>query len=93
MAFGNIMSGHHMHEVAIEMILELFKIQMCQGMCNALMKVSMLSLQVYEILVMETRPGQAISIIECDMQVSPQASLMHGATFVVENRLFIEHRI
>ena len=53
----------------------------------------MLSLQVYEILVMETRPGQAISIIECDMQVSPQASLMHGVTFVVENRLFIEHRI
>ena len=36
---------------------------------NQLQSVSLLLTQVYEILVMETKPAQAISIIECDMQV------------------------
>ena len=26
-------------------------------------------LQIYELLVLETKPGNAVSIIECDMQV------------------------
>lgn len=27
-------------------------------------------LQIYELLVLETKPGNAVSIIECDMQVN-----------------------
>ena len=31
--------------------------------------ISFVGLQIYEFLVLETKPGNAVSIIECDMQV------------------------
>ena len=31
--------------------------------------ISFVGFQIYEFLVLETKPGNAVSIIECDMQV------------------------
>ena len=35
-----------------------------------------LSRQIYELRVMETKPDKAVSIIECDMNVSPPAAVI-----------------
>ena len=39
----------------------------CVLMCDVM---GVCSLQIYELLVVDTKPDKAVSIIECDMKVS-----------------------
>lgn len=56
--------------------------QVCRHKCGgprAARNQALLSRQIYELRVMETKPDKAVSIIECDMNVSGRGRRAVGA--------------